>query len=351
MNAEAGATLRDCCGVTAVGIVGAGRAATLHAEATRVARGVRLAGVTARTPHSAKASALSTALECPIMTMRELARASDVVVIATSPADRAEALAELASFRPQRAVLIESPAATSLDGIAAVESALANRPMMVAANLLHAPAVRRMLDAVRGMQPHHLELRLAVPDPARGSDAGVDFGGGVIMDPTAGFWPVLMAAMGAAIESVAVTGVEIVDGLDRAARVVLQAADGRAARADLRWGAPVAEAAIEAADSRHVARCEIWPVPVTEIDGERTDPPVGSTHALAALGFVAQIERLARVADGEAQAWPDLAVASSALTIATAAALSARRNGSPVNVTDVPHDASPFELLSGDPIG
>ena len=343
--------------MTSVGIVGAGRAATLHAESVRAARGVRLAGVAARSTASPRAVALSGALDCPVLTARELARACDVAVIATPPAARAEVLAELASSRRLRAVLVESPAATTIDGIADLGAAFGGRPVMAAVNLLHAPAVRQMLDAMAAMDPHHLELRLAVPDPARGLDSGTAFGGGVTMDPAAGFWPVLVAAMGAAVRSVAAPRLEVSDGLDHAAELVLTAANGRTARAQLRWGARVAEAAVEAADPAHVARVDVWPVPIVEIDGASTGSAADPAHTvasrrggsglpLAALGFTAQIERLVRVGSGDAQPWPDLAVASSALTIAAAASLSARWNGAPVSVSDVPRDLSPFEILA-----
>ena len=242
-------------------------------------------------------------------------------------------------------MLVESPAATTINGIMALGSALAPRPVMASVNLLHAPAVRRMLEAVAGMDPHHLELRLAVPDPARGPDAGRDFGGGVTVDPGAGFWPLVMAATGTAVESVAASRFVVEDGLEHAAELVLHTAGGRRARAELRWGAEVAEASVEAADPAHVARVDIWPAPVAEVDGAPVGPPPDSAHPLVALGFVAQIERLARVADGEARPWPDLAVASSALTVAAAAALSARNRGAPVDVANVPRRASPFEIL------
>ena len=332
--------------MTSVGIVGAGRAATLHAEAVRATRGVRLAGVTARSTASPRAAALAGALDCPVLTAQELARACDVAVIATPPAARAEALTELASSRRLRAVLVESPAATTLDGIAELGAAFGGRPVMAAVNLLHAPAVRQMLDAVAAMDPHHLELRLAVPDPARGPDGGRTFGGGVTVDPAAGFWPVLIAAMGAAVRSVAAPRLEVSEGLDHAAEVVLTAVNGRTARARLRWGAPVAEASVEAADPDRVARVDVWPVPVAEVDGEPAGPPADTGHPLVALGFVAQIERLARVAGGEARPWPDLGAAASALTVATAAAMSIRRGGAAVGVVDTPQDTSPFEILS-----
>ena len=167
-----------------------------------------------------------------------------------------------------------------------------------------------------------------------------------MMDPAAGIWPVLMAALGAPVESIAVLRVEVVDGFDHVADVVLQAAGGRRARAELRWGAPVAEASVEAADPEHVARVDVWPVPAAEIDGAPAGPHGDTTNPVVALGFTAQIERLVRVGNGEAQAWPDLAVASSALTLSVAAALSAKRNGTGVSVSDVPRDLSPFEILN-----
>lgn len=333
--------------MTLVGIVGAGRAATVHAEAVRAVRGAALAGVTARTPNSPKAAALARAVGCPVLTARQMARACDVAVIATPPATRAQALAELAASRRVRAVLLESPAATTLDDVADLAGAFGDRPILAGLNLLHAPAVRRALDAVAKMDPHHLELRLSVPRPDRRPDGVLAFGGGVTMDPATGFWPVLLAALGAAVERVAVPRVEITDGLDHAAEVDLRTAGKRTARALLRWGARVAEAAVEAADSAHVARVDIWPVPVAEIDGAPAGPSEDAGNPVAALGFAAQIERLVRAGNGEAEPWPDLAVAASALTISVAAALSVRRDGAGVSVAEVPRHLSPFEILNG----
>ena len=333
--------------MTSVGIVGAGRAATLHAEAVRAAQGAELAGVSALSSDSPRAAALSEALDCPMLTTVELSRACDAAVIATPPASRSDAAAEMAASSRVRAVLVESPAATTLDGVAQLAAALPGRAVMPAVNLLHAPAVRRMLEAVKAMDPHHLELRLAVPDPARGPDAGRGFGGGVTVDPAAGFWPVVLAALGAAVESVAVPRAEVIDGLDRAAEIVLRAANGRTARASLRWGAEVAEAAVEAADANHVARVDVWPAPAVEMDGAPAGPPQEGQHPLAALGFVAQIERLARVANGDASPWPDLAAAAAAVSIAAAVAISVQRGGVPVDVRDVPRHASPFQISSG----
>lgn len=336
--------MRDCRLVSAVGIVGAGRAATLHAEAVRAGRGTELAGVSSLSPTSPRAGALAGALDCSVLSTAELGRASDVVVIAAPPEANIAVLAELAACRRVRAVLIESPAATTIDGVAQLASAFDDQPVMTAVNLLHAPPVRQMLETVASMEPHHLEMRLAVPEPDRGTEAGSGFGGGVTMDPSAGFWPVMVAALGA-VQTVATPRLEVANGLDRTAEVVLQARSGRTARAAMQWGASVAEASLEAADPARVARIDIWPVPVLEIDGAPAGSPSGGSHPLAELGFVAQIERLARVGRGEAPPWPDLSAASAAVTIAAAAALSARHDGQPVNVNDTPRDVSPLEIL------
>lgn len=328
-----------------MGIVGAGRAATLHAEAARAAVGLELVGVAVRSPTSATAAALAGGLDCRVMTLPELARTCDLAVVATPPSARLEVLAELAASRRVRAVLVESPAATTLDEIDRLRSAAGGRPVLAGVNLLHAPAVRQVLDVIAAMDPHHLELRLAVPDPARGPGAGIEFGGGVMVDPAAGLWPVLMAALGVGVDCVATPRLQHTTGLDRAAEVVLHTADGNRARADLRWGAPVAEAAVEAADAAHVARLEVWPAPRAEIDGVLQARSAGTAHPLAALGFVGQLDRLDRVGRGEAVPWPGLDVGEAALAVAIAAALSACRGGEPVGVDEVPRDVSPFTVL------
>ena len=66
---------------------------------------------------------------------------------------------------------MQPPVATTLDEASRLEMVLADVPAMTGVNLLHAPAVRQFLAAVAGMDPHHLELRLAVPTPERGPEA------------------------------------------------------------------------------------------------------------------------------------------------------------------------------------
>ena len=332
-------------GVTVVGIIGAGRGATLHAEAVRAA-GMQLAGVAARSPVSGRAAALATEHGCAALPLAELASACDIAVVATPPAVHLQVAAELTASRRVRAVLVESPAGTTLESIDRLREALPSGCAMTGVNLLHAPAVRQFLTALATMDPHHLKLRLAVPEPRRATGSAEDFGGGVLMDPAAGFWPVLMAALGAAVESVSTPRMDLQGGIERAAEVVLRAANGRTAIAELRWGARVAEASMEAADAQHVARLEIWPVPVLEVDGNKAHSPGSQQHPLAALGFLAQLDRLDRASRQEAAPWPDLSVGAAAVTVAVAAATSARRGGSEVRTAEVARNRSPFTILN-----
>ena len=338
--------LWDHRSVTFVGIIGAGRGATLHAEAVRTTAGMQLAGVAALSPVSVRAATLAGELDCAALPLAELAAACDIAVVATPPAAHLQVAAELTASRRVRAVLVESPAGTTLESIDRLREALPSRRVMTGVNLLHAPAVRQFLTALAAMDPHHLKLRLAVPQPRRATGSAEDFGGGVLMDPAAGFWPVLLAALGEAVESVSTVRIDLQGGLERAVEVVLQASNGRRAIAELRWGARVAEASVEAADEQHVARLEIWPAPALEIDGASAHGPASQQHPLAALGFLAQLDRLGRAAHQEAAPWPDLSVGGAAVTVAVAAATSARRGGSEVQTAEVARNRSPFTILN-----
>ena len=330
-----------------VGVVGTGRAAVLHAEAVRAARGAELAGLASRRPRSSSARALTAALNTAPMTLEELARSCEAVVIAVPPAVQIEAAETLSAIGSVRAALVESPAGVTLDAINRLRHALGGLAALGAANLLHATAVRRLFDTVATMAPHHLLLQVAVPTPSRGPQMRRLFGGGVLVDPGAGLWPVLMTAISTAVESVAASEITLGSGSDTAARLVLSGSDGSVAGAEICWGAQVAAASVEAADAVRVARLEVWPAPVLELNGA----PVAASepkqsNPLAALGFVEQIRRLIRVCRGEATAWPGIDVSYAALAVAVAAAVSARRRGAPTALAETPDNLSVREILS-----
>ncbi len=339
--------------MTTIGIIGAGRAATLHAEAVRATRGAQLAGVAARSTDSPKAAALAEALDCRVMTVQQLVKTCDAIVVAAPPLAHVEILHEIKTASTTlKAVLVESPAATTLNAITEMSTTFADHQVMVAANLMHAAAVQRMLEVTAIMDPHHLHMRLSLPIPRRNIADSQAFGGGVLMDQTPGLWPVLLTALASDAVSVSAPRSALDTGIDCAADVTIRAANGRRASAVLRWGASVAEASFEAADSQQVARVDIWPTPAVEINGvtellpdtqtRRSGP---STNPLGALGYVTQIENLVEVCCGRSQLWPDLGLASKALAISAAAALSIRRKGAEVKISETPADLSPSQIL------
>ncbi len=334
--------------VSALGIVGAGRAATLHAEASRLARGMRLIGVAGRTRASVRAKQLATAFDCEATTVAALVRRCDLLVIATPAPQHLNVMKLLRSVSRSAAVLVESPVADRASAVEELNRAASPWPVLAALNLLHAPVVMQMLDILSTMSPHHLELRLRVPGPNNASScasSATPNGGGVLMNPASGFWPVLNVALGAGIVSVETLHLEVSGGLDRRAVVVLRAANDRSARAEVSWGHRVAQASIEAADSNTVVRAELFGTTLLEINGKPAGSASQQSNPVAALGFVNQLERLARVARGECQPWPDLSAGAAAIMVASAAALSYARGGVPTAPAELPLNQSPLELL------
>jgi len=340
--------------MTTIGIIGAGRAATLHAEAVRATRSAQLAGVAARSTDSPKAAALAEALDCRVMTVQQLVKTCDAIVVAAPPLAHVEILHEIKTASTTlKAVLVESPAATTLNAITEMSTTTAaDHQVMVAANLMHAAAVQRMLEVTAIMDPHHLHMRLSLPTPRRNIADSQALGGGVLMDQTPGLWPVLLTALASDAVSVSTPRSALDTGIDCAADVTIRAANGRRASAVLRWSASVAEASFEAADSQQVARVDIWPTPAVQINGvtellpdTQTRRGGQSTNPLDALGYVTQIENLLEVCCGRSQPWPDLGLASKALAISAAAALSIRRNGAEVSISETPADLSPSQIL------
>lgn len=292
--------------MTAIAIVGGGRAATLHAEAARAVSGVTLVGVGGREPGTA--SALATALGVDDRPLEDLIARADGLVLAVPPAASGDILARIPTDLP---VLVETPVTSGHDHVASPNA-------MVATNLLHAPRVTRGLRAIGELgDVHHLVLRgRAVPRPH-----AID----VLAEPFAGAWAVLLAAAGTAAVTVRAERLD-----DRvSARVTL--ADGRTIRAELEWvppGTPSTTTEVEAAGAAGVVTIGLWPSPSLELDGR----PVASDDEppLVALGFVEQMRRFAAVCSGRSSAWPPLGVGLGVHALCEAAGASAANGGHPV---------------------
>jgi len=255
----------------------------MHAEAALNCRTSTLVGVGGREGTGAE---LSRAARVPTMDLETMIAASDALVIATPP-DAVAATVEVIGDRVG-ALLIEAPLPASFPtpGV----------PAMIGANLLHAPIVRAGLAAIERMEPHHLQLRSTMPRPSWGTHDTEAYGG-PLLDPGARLLPVLLAAAGSSV----IAAEQHDFGPDGATRVTLELGDGRTVEMRSQWVDGSATAELEAADATGVVHVSFFPTPRLEVDGRPAD--ADDTAAANALGFVNQIDRLARVARGQAEPW------------------------------------------------
>ena len=296
--------------MTRLGIVGGGNGAALHAQAALTSDRVELVGVGGG---SASATDLATAAEVPDLTLDALVANSDVVVVAVPPACTREVISALAGN--VGAVLVEAPVPADLPDPGC--------PAMIGANFLHAAVVRSALRAIADMSsPHHLELRSTQPAPSWGSH-GTEAFGGAGLDPGGRLAPVLFAAAGETVESAEarITEGPIV-GVETSATVDLWLPSGRTARLESRWAPGPAQAELEVASEDGVVLISLVPEPVLELNGTSLDTE--PSHPLVGLGFIAQLERLADLADGSARAWLELSAGQAICGLLTSAIDAAR---------------------------
>ena len=297
--------------MTTLAVIGAGRAATVHAESSRAVAGLQLVGIGGRAPGRARGTA--EALGCKQLGVDEMISRADMLIVAVPPA---EVPGVLAQIPPDRPMIVESP--VGLDS----RRDPGDRPnAMLGANLLHAPIARQGLGKIGDLgEPHHLLLRANAPRPSWHTEGYAR--NGVMLDLGGRLLPVLLAASAQPVVEVSAS-LNLQDGVDIGADLDLRIADGRSVRAQFRWDEGPASANLEAAGDSAVVSVGLWPFPVLEVDGdeiasaERQEP-------LHALGFVPQLRRLTAVAANRAAAWPELSSGLGALQIIEAAALSAR---------------------------
>ena len=272
--------------MTTVGIIGGGKAATLHADAALQMHGIELIGVGGRPGTAAQLAADAGVSDLPLPDLC----AADAVIIAVPPAEVSGVAGlvanEVVGGAPLRAVMIEPPLRS-----------LPEMPVatVLAANLLHAPVVKQALRAIGAMQaPHHLQLRVRQPAPTWGAHGTPAFGG-PLHDPGIRLASLLLAA--AAETAVYAERVEIEGGVHAA----IELESGRRAGLDVAWVEGSSRIELEAADDGGVILLTLDPLPRLEVDGRPIDPP--DLHPLEALGFVGQLDRLGRTANGAAP-WP-----------------------------------------------
>ena len=165
-------------------------------------------------------------------------------------------------------------------------------------------AHRRGLRVIDSMtNPHHLVLRTREPQP-RWNVGPL----GPIRAPGLRVLPLLMSAAGEAATEWVLTKAD-----SAVANATIGFASGRAATIEAQWSDTAARTELEVADQHGVTVITVDPLPRLEIDGHPVDVP--AVEPIEALGFVAQIERLAQVAAGRVAPWPDLSVGSALWTL------------------------------------
>ena len=283
--------------MTRIGIIGGGKGATLHADAIIHTCGADLIGVGGR-PGSA--GELAAVADCPDLPLDDLCTGADALIVAVPPPDVAGVLAaiddRIADGADVKAVLVEAP----FDVLPQLRV-----PVALGANLLHAPVVRQGLREIAKMrEPHHLQMRVRQPKPDWGAHGTPAFGG-PLHDPGLRLAPVLLSA--AAETAVHVDVVDVVDD-EHGVHAAIELESGRRCGLDVAWVEGSATIEIEAADDGGVILMALDPLPRLEIDGRSI--PANELHPLEALGFVPQIDRLAKTAAGAA-VWPDASIGSS----------------------------------------
>ncbi len=308
--------------MTAIGIIGAGRAAALHAAATETAPDAGLVGIAGRRPGDA--AELASQAGASDLSIEELITRSDAIVVAVPPVDAPSVLEQIGSR--VGAVLVETPSACSTPQLAELPD---RPPTMIGANILHAPATRRALAEIAKMTtPHHFALRSRSPRPDWGSHASPEFGGGAILDPGLRVLPVLLAAIAAPINTVSADmGLDIRRIDDRASLSFVTAAKHqRDVTMEIAWDDVDPMVELEVASDDSVVQLRLSTSPSLEVDGELVGIP-GGDNPFFDLGYTDQIARLVAVAARSAAPWPGYELASGLINIATAAAHSATHQG------------------------
>jgi predicted dehydrogenase len=292
---------------TTVALAGAGAIAVVHALAAPAA-GCQVVAVASAGGTSARhlAGQLDDQVDHGVRHVRidELPTGADLLVVASPPATHAELVAQ--GLAAGADVLVEKPFTTTLaDADALVRLAAEPGPLLrCAENLLHAPAWHAFVAHRQGMGAlQHLSARTLQPPPTWGHFTQPLDAGGVLFDlgPHA-----LALVMGAADEPVVGVAATLSssreDGADDDAVVRLRFASGLTASVDVSWTSPDTEWSLQAASADGVARLELSPDVLVELDGEPVALPdrypSAPDPALERMGYIDQLRDLASAASG-----------------------------------------------------
>ena len=231
---------------------------------------------------------------------------ADVLIVATPPESHA-ALA-LSGLAAGADVLVEKPFTTTLadddrlvDAAAQATGEDRSGPILrCAENLLHAPAWRAITAHRATMGPlGHLSARTLQPPPTWGHFSAPLTSGGVLFDLGPHALALVMAMAGEPVAGVAARlSSTRADGADDDASVRLRFESGLVATVEVSWSNPDTEWSLQAASQTGVARWELSPDLVVELDGEPVGLvdryPAATDAFLERAGYIDQLLDIAR---------------------------------------------------------
>ena len=196
----------------ALGLIGAGKVARVHAANLARLESARLVAVADAVPEAARSLADETG--CDAVSVDTLLERADVeALLVTTPPDTHAALIERAAAAGKH-LFCEKPLATSLrDARSAVDAAeRAGVLLQIGYNRRFDPAFRSVRDAVRrGSVGRPLLLRISSRDPSPPPAEYLPHSGGVFLDTTSHDFDLARFVLDAEITEVAARGSSLVD--------------------------------------------------------------------------------------------------------------------------------------------
>jgi myo-inositol 2-dehydrogenase / D-chiro-inositol 1-dehydrogenase len=198
--------------VHALGLIGAGKVARVHAANLARLESARLVAVADAVPEAARS--LADEVGCDAVSVDALLERADVeALLVTTPPDTHAALIERAAAAGKH-VFCEKPLATSLgDARSAVDAAeRAGALLQIGYNRRFDPSFRSVRDDIRGGRiGRSLLLRISSRDPGPPPAEYLPHSGGVFLDTTSHDFDLARFVLDADIADVAVRGSSLVD--------------------------------------------------------------------------------------------------------------------------------------------
>ncbi|MDY7101431.1 MAG: Gfo/Idh/MocA family oxidoreductase [Actinomycetota bacterium] len=321
-------------GAVRLGIVGAGRAAVLHAMAAAHAPGVELVAVAGRDRERTESFARRAG--SALTTIGGLAEITDLVVVAT-PSSSHRAVVEELGGGDGPVVLLERPAGDGADDTRLLAS---NHPRVgTAENLWWAPIVVTAADRIaRFGSLNHLGVRVRAHEPPGGAAAASGAGRrGALAEPGASAVALALRLMGPR-RPVTVSGARFRPGTDAptSAAFAVDLDTGERVTIDAAWTDRTPSFDAQAAGPTGAVRVELLPEPHVEQNGRDVPSPAPAMGSdppeLERYGYVGQLMAAHRSVVRAGEAPLGIEVAVTVAGVLDAATRSAADGGAAVTI-------------------